>query len=197
MDKNVVEKCLAFCQALTNSNKQFSFCLTMGSDTLNFSSEGLDKSPSGRKKKSPSQLRREERRKEDRKRAATEAHEDAAKVSDQLTSVVKPKCNHCDTAEDSEEELKAHIESAHKPTSSPLPSPEKERLHSGGASCCELQMSPIQLQRSEMQISEREGAGFPLQEVGTQMCPACDFDMCFPNLDYLDISCKCFLGEDS
>ena len=137
MDNNVVEKCLAFCQALTNSNKQFSFSLTMGKDTFNFSRAELDKSSSGKKKKSPSQLRREERRKEDRKRAATEAQEDAAKVSDELASVVKPKCNHCDTAKDSEEELRAHVESAHKPTSSPLPSPEKERLYSGGASCCE------------------------------------------------------------
>ena len=64
---------MAFCQALTNSNKQFSFCLTMGSDTFNFCSMGLNKSPSGKKKKkSLSQLRTEESRKEDRKRAATE-----------------------------------------------------------------------------------------------------------------------------
>ena len=162
----------------------------MGSDTFNFSSVGLGKSPSGRKKKSPSQLRREKRRKEDRKRAATEAHEDAAKVSDQLASVVKPKCNHCDTTKDSEEELRAHIESAHNPTSSPLPSPEKERLHSGGASCCELQLFKCKGVRWRF-LSKK------VQEVGTQMCPACDFDMCFPNLDHLEISCKCIVGEDS
>ena len=125
---------MAFCQALTNSNKQFSFCLTMGRDTFNFSSIGLNKSPSGKKKKSPSQLRREERRKEDRKRAATEAQEDAAKVSDESALVAKPKCSHGDTTENSEEELRAHVESAHKPTSSPLPAPEKVRMYSGGAS---------------------------------------------------------------
>ena len=38
------------------------------------------------------------------------------------------------------------------------------------------------------------------QDVGTQMCHVCDFDMCFPNLDSIDISCGCSLGpmgEDS
>ena len=136
--------------------------------------------------------------KEDRRRAARETQEDAAKVSDELASVVKSKCDHCEKSEYSEEELRAHIESAHKPTSSPLPIPEKERMDTRCASCCELQLSPsIHVQRSEMQISEQEGAAFPWQEVGTQMCLACDFDMCFPNLDYIDISCKCLLGDDS
>ena len=116
--------------------------------------------------------------------------------------VVKPKCNHCDTIVDSEEKLKAHTENALKKTSSPLRSPEKERMYLGGASCCEPQLSPIEVQRREMQLSDQGGAGFTLtsftlQEIGAQMCPACDFDMCFPNLDYIEISCKCILREDS
>ena len=86
----VVEKCLAFCQALTGNNKQFSFSLALGSDTFNFSTKELVKSSSGKKKKSPSQLRREERRREDRRRAETKAEdEDLAKVSDKSTVVVK------------------------------------------------------------------------------------------------------------
>ena len=36
MDKSVVEKCLAFCQALSNNNQLFSFSLTIGSDNFNF-----------------------------------------------------------------------------------------------------------------------------------------------------------------
>ena len=35
------------------------------------------------------------------------------------------------------------------------------------------------------------------KEVGTVMCYVGDFDMCFPHLDRVDISCKCFVGEDS
>ena len=63
------------------------------------------------------------------------------------------------------------------------------KLHLGGASCCE---PPFEVQRREMQLSEQGGAGFTLtsftlQEIGAQMCPACDFDMCFPNLDYIEM----------
>ena len=35
------------------------------------------------------------------------------------------------------------------------------------------------------------------KEVGTVMCYVCDFDMCFPHLDSVNISCQCFVGEDS
>ena len=35
------------------------------------------------------------------------------------------------------------------------------------------------------------------KEVGTIMCYVCDFDMCFPHLDSVDISCKCSVGEVS
>ena len=70
MDKGVVEKCLALCQALTTDNKSFSFSLTMGSDIVNFSSKKLVKSSCGKKKKkSSSQLGREERRRQGRKSA--------------------------------------------------------------------------------------------------------------------------------
>ena len=121
MDKEVVEKCLAFCQALTN-NKSFSFSLTMGSDIFSFSSKELVKNSCGKKKKSPSQLRREERRRQERKRAASEAEEDAEKVSAKSLLIVK--CNHCDIKFDSEEELIAHNENAHMTNSTALRSPE-------------------------------------------------------------------------
>ena len=198
MDKDVVEKCLAFCQALTGNNKQFSFSLALGSDTFNFSTKELVKSSSGKKKKSPSQLRREERRREDRKRAATKAEdEDIAEVSDTSVVVVKPKCNHCDKLFSSEEELKAHSESAHDANLTSLPSPEKERGSLTDATCSELQGSPFHLEREEMQFSDQEETSYPFCEVGTQMCPVCDFEMCFPILDSIDISCKCCVGEHS
>ena len=102
MDKEVVEKCLALCQALSNNNQSFSFSLTMGSDIFNFSSNKLVKSFCGKKKKSPSQLRREERRRQERKKAASEAEEDTEKVPAKSLQAVK--CNHCDTKFNSEEE---------------------------------------------------------------------------------------------
>ena len=97
MDKDVVEKCLAFCQALSGNNKLFSFSLKIGSDNFNFELKELAKSSCLKKKKSPSQLRREMRRREDRKRATTTSKEDIAELSEASVIVVKPKCDPCDT----------------------------------------------------------------------------------------------------
>ena len=213
MDKEVVEKCLALCQALSNNNQSFSFSNTMGSDIFNFSSNKLVKSFCGKKKKSPSQLRREERRRQERKRAASEAEEDTEKVPAKSLQTVK--CNHCDTKFNSEEELIAHNKSAHM-NSTALCSPEKER---GIPALGELQLSPILGQScgekiyapeplssaasaltstpsSTVSVATPASLSFG-QDVGTQMCHVCDFDMCFPNLDSIDISCGCSLGEDS
>ena len=84
MDKETVEKCLAFCQALSSNNQLFTFSLNIGGDSFNFNLKELAKSSCVKKKKSPSQLRREEKRKEQRKQAATKAEEEPAKVSEQL-----------------------------------------------------------------------------------------------------------------
>ena len=150
MNKDVVEKCLAFCQALSSNNKLFSFSLKIGSDNFNFELKELAKSSCIKKKKSPSQLRREMRRREERERAATKAKEDTAEQSEKSV-VVKPKCDPCDSTFNSEEELSAHIENVHKV----LPSPEKER---GIVPLCDLQLSPIHGQRDEEKPFEQEGA---------------------------------------
>ena len=147
----VVEKCLAFCQALSSSNQLFSFNLKIGSDSFTFDMKELVKSSGAKKKKSPSQLRREKKRRDERKRAASKAEEDIAKVSDKSA---KPKCDPCGTSFNSEEDLNAHRESDHKA----LPTPEKERSI---ASCSELQLSAIHMQRNEKKLSEQEGASSP------------------------------------
>ena len=186
MDKEVVEKCLALCQTVTDKHQRFSFSLTMGSDIFNFSSNKLVKSFCGKKKKSPSQLRREERRRQERKRAASVAEEDAEKVSAKSSLILK--CNHCETKFNSEEELIAHSESVHVTNSTALCSPEKE---------CEI--STLTSTRSTGFVASHASSASVSfrQDVGTKMCPVCDFDMCFPNLDSIAISCRCSLGEDS
>ena len=153
MDKETVEKCLAFCQALSSNNQLFTFSLNIGGDSFNFNLKELAKSSCIKKKKSPSQLRREERRKEQRK-AATKAEEDTAQVSEQSMIVVKPKGDICGTIYNSEEELNAHTKSDHKT----LPSPEKERSTSFLG---ERQLSPIHIQRDEEKLSEQEGSSSP------------------------------------
>ena len=60
-----VDKCLAFCQALAKSNQKFSINLTFGKDNFSFNNKELATSSwQMKKKKSPSQLRREAKRRE-------------------------------------------------------------------------------------------------------------------------------------
>ena len=63
MDADVVNKCLAFCQGLVSLGQHFSFNLSLGKNHFNFDNKELVKSSWMKKKKSPSQLRREEKRK--------------------------------------------------------------------------------------------------------------------------------------
>ena len=64
-----VDKCLAFCQALVSSNQKFTFTLSIGKETFKFNNQELVASScvKSKKKKSPCQLRREDRRREARK----------------------------------------------------------------------------------------------------------------------------------
>ena len=69
-----MDKCLAFCQALATSNQKFTFSLTIGKDSFSFHNKELVSSSWQKKKKSPSQLRREAKRREERaSKAAVEA----------------------------------------------------------------------------------------------------------------------------
>ena len=62
-----VDKCLAFCQSLATSGQKFSFTLSIGKDNFSFSNnKELGSSSCLKKKKSPSRIRREQRRKEER-----------------------------------------------------------------------------------------------------------------------------------
>ena len=64
MNSNVVEKCLAFCQTLVSSKQQFKITLYFGQDVFNFETKVLSTSICHVKKKTPSQVRREERRRQ-------------------------------------------------------------------------------------------------------------------------------------
>ena len=59
-----MNKCLAFCQTLASSKIQFKFNLSFGKATFNFVIKELDKSSCIKKKITPSQIRRETRRRE-------------------------------------------------------------------------------------------------------------------------------------
>ena len=69
--ESAVDKCLVFCQALVKSDQKFTLNLSIGKDKLFFSNKELASSWK-KKRKSPSQLRREENRKINRQNKTTE-----------------------------------------------------------------------------------------------------------------------------
>ena len=138
-----VDKCLAFCQSLIMSGQKFSFTLSIGKDNFSFTNKELGPS-SCMKKKSPSQIRRELRRKEER--SLKKAAEPAEKVveASESDSTVGFQCSQCDLSFKAGEDLNAHIGEVH---SAPvLPTPEKERAPDQAA---ELLLTPISGQRKE------------------------------------------------
>ena len=147
-----VDKCLAFCQSLAMSGKKFSFTLSVGNETFSFNNKELESS-SCAKKKSPSQIRRELKRKSERMMKKPEAESTEKVVEAQLAdkkgstaSSLKTvsKCSQCDSSFKSEEELKTHIGNVH---SAPVfASPEKERSPDH---IPDLVLTPIQGQRNE------------------------------------------------
>ena len=123
VDTVVLDKCLAFCQALVQSNNHFTFKLAIGNVDFNFEHKKPEKSFLKKKKKSPSQVRREERRRQER--AKVNDLKEAGKASEENFKPVAVNCSQCDVTSSSEEDLRAHIETEHAP--SVLPTPEKER----------------------------------------------------------------------
>ena len=107
-----------------------------------------------RKKKSPSQIRREQRRKEERSlKKAAEPTEKVAEASESVESgsvinAVYYQCCQCDLNFKAEEDLNAHIGEKH--TGLILPTPEKERAPDQIA---DLVLTPIHGQREEHVIA--------------------------------------------
>ena len=110
-----VDKCLAFCQSLVMSGHKFSFTLSIGNGNFSFNNKELGSSSCTRKKKSPSQIRRELRRKTERslkKAAETTEKVVEARKSEEFGSLVNPvnfHCSGCDLSFKTEEDLNAHI----------------------------------------------------------------------------------------
>ena len=127
---------VTFCQALVQSNNQFTFKLAIGNFDFNFEHKKPEKSFWKKKMKSPSQVRREERRRQER--AKVNDPKEAGKASEEISKPVAFNCSHCDFTSSSEEDLRIHVETQH--TSSVLPTPEKEHAPHQIA---ELELTPV------------------------------------------------------
>ena len=75
-----MDNCLAFCRVLSKSNQKVSLNLTIGKDNFIFDNKELATNSWKKKKKSPSQLRRESKCREERDK----------KVAEEVTDIIKP-----------------------------------------------------------------------------------------------------------
>ena len=168
MESGVADKCLAFCQALTSSNHKFSLSLSIGKDHFNFCNKDLlSSSLVKKKKKSPSQMRREAKRKHERLEKATS--EVTAKVSDEssmskheevsdIEEAKHFKCTDCELFFKTEKGLNIYIGKSHKKET--LSTSEKERRTSSRN--MSLALSPIFGSREEQE-----------QDIGQLICIEC------------------------
>ena len=119
------DKCLAFCQALVSSNQKFTFTLTIGKDTFKFENKELVASSCiGKKKKSPSQIRREARKLKTTEEVVEvqpiatpqeqEAAEKTAEPCQVKSTTLDFKCEQCDYKSTSDKGLKQHARMKHR-----------------------------------------------------------------------------------
>ena len=136
-----MDKCIALCQALAQSGHKFTLNISLGKDKLFFCTKELTSSWQMKKKsKSPSQLRREERRRVERQnKVAEEVTEDnnAVAEKERNTGKVTEKgaCDQCDFKTTTEKGLKQHKTKKHEKQQQQNPSislatPEKPRNNS-------------------------------------------------------------------
>ena len=161
----LMTQCLDFCQALALQGKVFKFSVSVGS-TFNFSIDtmkGKDFPASrGKKRSSPSTLRRNAKRREEFLKKKTSS--EAATATGMETNQKQDKafqCDQCDATFKTENGLKIHIGKSHKEALSS----EKMRKPSSQSS---LTVSPI---RDQSRVE-------PCHNCGMDMSPShqCNFD---------------------
>ena len=149
----LVTQCLDFCQTLASKSPTFSFTLTLG-DSFSFSLDTTGKEAltcKGKKKKTPSTLRRDARRRSMFLKKKLEVSTgDASSQSENVSAeeaveeVVEKKdfkCEQCENIFKSENGLKIHIGRAHKKVNSTPSTPDQLRQQLEGS--VSLSASPL------------------------------------------------------
>ena len=169
-DPTLATKCLDFCQALTSQGVAFKFSLTIG-PTFSFSLDTRGKAPmsSGTKKKSPSTLRRNARR---RKEFLEKKQNPVTDIPSEVAEAKGFKCEQCENIYKSENGLKIHVGKTHKNVNTSPPPPDRLRQHS--ASPATMPTFPL-LDASREEVGEEPVS--PLQplppSLPTSPCPGC------------------------
>ena len=150
-DPNLASKCLDFCQALSSQGVAFNFSLSIGS-TFSFSLDTRGKAPmsSGTKKKSPSTLRRNARR---RKEFLEKKQNPVAVIPSEVVEAKVFKCEQCENVYKSENGLKIHVGKTHKNVNTTPPPPDRLRQQQG--SPASMPSSPL-LDASREEVEEEK-----------------------------------------
>ena len=177
-DFSLTNKCLDLCHALAGQGKAFKFSLTIGSSfTFSLDSrEGKEILPT-RKRKSPSTLRRNTKRREDflKKKSTSESASATGLESNQKPTMQRQgfQCDECDFQSKSENGLKIHKGKSHKEVTSPeklrkasiqpalLVSPTRNENRVEPCHNCDMDMSPSHLCQDE-EDSEADEAEAPI-----------------------------------
>ena len=180
MDGNVVEKCLAFCQALVTANKTFSLNLSINKDSFVFSNKGLSKSSCMAKKKSLSQVRREMRRRNERESKKSEVTVNVTEHCNPETPEVYS-CNHCEVNFKTEKGLKIHIGKVHKEDElESTPEKECDKVQDDSS----LLITPVKEVREEPEAEDTNTFQLVCKTCGDLWSPL--KKPCYPSATYVD-----------
>ena len=183
-DSSLTNKCLDLCHALAGQGKVFKFSLTIGS-TFTFSLDSREDKEilPKRKRKSPSTLRRNAKRREDflKKKSTSESASATGLESNQKPTMQRQgfQCDDCDFQSKSENGLKIHKGKSHKEVRSPeklrkvsiqpslLVSPTRNENRVEPCHNCDMDMSPSHLCQDEedsgaVEADEAEEAEAPI-----------------------------------
>ena len=139
----LVSQCLDFCQTLAGKSLTFSFTLTLGNSfSFSLDTSGKEAMASKAKKKTPSTLKRDARRRNEFVKK---------KLEDKTLYEKVVKCDQCGNIFKSENGLKIHVGKSHKKVSPATP----DRLRQQPRNSEELSASPLlDTSREESSISE-------------------------------------------
>ena len=135
-NSDLASQCMAFCQALASKGQTFSFTINVGSSfSFSLDTRGDGSTPLSKKRKSPSTLRRNARRRAeflDKKRCPSpegkSSTTDATPEKEAETRDKKAfKCDQCDSNFNSENGLKIHVGKSHKKVHSIQATPDRPR----------------------------------------------------------------------
>ena len=149
-NSDLASQCMAFCQALASKGQNFSFTLNVGpSFTFSLDTRGDGSSTRSKKRKSPSALRRNARRRAEflqknpvpsTERKSSEKKSAPEKEAEDRNKKVF-KCDQCDHDFKSENGLKIHVGKSHKKVNSTPATPDRLRQQPRGS--VSLSASPL------------------------------------------------------